>query len=159
MAGVGLCAWVLGKWLSDPPVRYAVTVPGTYGNVGAFGAEFLMAFVLMGAVLWTSNRPAFAKVTSYLVGSLITFYVYFLGPISGFSINPARTVASAVFANVWTGWWIYFTAPLLGMFAAAQVYVMLFGREGVVCAKLHHSPSELCRTPLDTPSPAEAFSS
>jgi aquaporin Z len=157
IAGVGLAWILLGKFLSNPPVTDAVTVPGIYGNAGAFGAEFLMAFVLMGVVLWTSNRPAFAKSTGYLVGILITFYVLIFGPISGFSINPARTVASAVFANVWTGWWIYFTAPVLGMFAAAQLYVKAYGREGLACAKLHHGPSELCRTPLDTPSPAGSF--
>jgi aquaporin Z len=103
-----------------------------------------MAIVLMATVLWTSNRPALAKLTGYLVGVLITFYVLIFGPISGFSINPARTVASAVFAHIWTGWWIYFTAPPLGMFAAAAVYVLTFGRDGVTCAKLHHAPSELC---------------
>jgi aquaporin Z len=142
-AGVGIAALFLGNRLVAPPVRYVVTVPGIYGDAGAFAAELFMAALLMGTVLWTSNRAAWAKSTSYLVGVLITFYVLVFGPISGFSINPARTVASAVFAHVWTGAWIYFTAPLLGMFAAAAVYVTAFGREGVTCAKLHHTPSEL----------------
>jgi aquaporin Z len=155
IAGVGLAALLLGNLLAAPPVRYVVTVPGVYGEPGAFAAELFMAALLMGMVLWTSNRAAFAKATGYLVGVLITFYVLVFGPISCFSINPARTVSSAVFAHIWTGGWIYFTAPLLGMFAAAAVYRAAYGREGVTCAKLHHAPSELCAGPLNAPSPAE----
>jgi aquaporin Z len=143
IAGVGVAAMVLRQRLALPPVQYAITVPGRYGAAAAFAAEFFMAALLMGVVLWTSNRAAFAKFTSYLVGALITLYVLIFGPISGFSINPARTVGSAVFAHIWTSVWIYFTAPVLGMLLAAQVYVMLYGREQVHHAKLHHSPSDL----------------
>ncbi|WP_220464919.1 aquaporin [Granulicella sp. 5B5] len=143
IAGVGVAALFLGKWLAPPPVLYAITVPGKYGTDAAFAAEFFMAALLMGMVLWTSNRAAFAKLTSYLVGVLITFYVLLFGPVSGFSINPARTVGSACFAHIWTAIWLYFTAPLLGMFLAAQVYVLLYGKAGVLCAKLHHGPSDL----------------
>jgi len=56
----------------------------------------------MGVVLWASNRPSFAFYTSYLVGILIMFYILFFAPVSGFSINPARTTGSAVFAGIWT---------------------------------------------------------
>lgn len=145
VAGVGVAAWLLGRPLASPPVRYVVTVPGRDGTAAAFGAEFLMAAVLMWVVLWTSNRPPFAKLTSYLVGVLITVYVLVFGPVSGFSINPARTVGSACFAHVWTALWLYFTAPVLGMFAAAQLYIALYSKQHVRCAKLHHAPSYLCR--------------
>lgn len=144
IAGVGVAALLLGQPLALPPVRYVITVPGRYGTSAAFGAEFLMASLLMWTVLWTSNRTQFAKLTSYLVGVLITFYVLIFGPVSGFSINPARTVGSACFAHVWTALWLYFTAPLLGMFAAAQLYIALYSKQHVRCAKLHHSPSYLC---------------
>ncbi len=77
----------------------------------------------MVAVLWTSNRPSLARYTSYLVGLLIALYILFFAPVSGFSINPARTVGSAIFADVWTAAWVYFVAPLLGMMGAAEVYV------------------------------------
>ena len=82
-----------------------------------------MAALLMGVVLWASNRPPLASRTSYFVGILITFYVLLFAPVSGFSINPARTTASAVFADVWTAIWIYFSAPLLGMLFSAEVYI------------------------------------
>lgn len=143
VVGVGAASLVLGRLLALPPVLYVITVPGKYGTAAAFAAEFFMATLLMGMVLYTSNRAKLAKLTSYLVGVLITFYVLFFGPVSGFSINPARTVGSAVFAHIWTALWLYFTAPLLGMLVAAQLYVALYGKSDVRCAKLHHGPSEL----------------
>ena len=144
VAGVGISSLMLGNLLAQPSVDYAVTVPGVGGRAAAFGAELFMATLLMGVVLWTTNRTRFAQYTSYAVGALIVNYIFFFAPVSGFSINPARTVGSAVFAHVWTGMWIYFAAPLLGMLGAAEIYVQRYGVERVLCAKLHPSPSVLC---------------
>jgi aquaporin Z len=143
-AGVGLTAVYFGSRLAQPNVRYAVTVPGVFGVAGAFAAEFFMAFVLMAFVLYTSNRPRLAHLTSYGVGVLIMFYILLFAPVSGFSINPARTVGSAIFAHVWTAVWVYFTAPLLGMFAAAEVYLRGYGSDRILCAKLHPAPGLPC---------------
>jgi aquaporin Z len=58
------------------------------------------------------------------------------------STNPARTFASAAPAQVWTGLWLYFAAPLSGMVAASEVYFRSLGR--VYCAKLHHDNDKRC---------------
>jgi aquaporin Z len=60
------------------------------------------------------------------------------------SMNPARTFGSAIFAGVWTGWWIYLTAPTLAMLAAAELYVRRRGFKKVLCAKLDHSGQARC---------------
>ena len=122
-AGVALAALLLGLRIALPQVNYAVTVPGIGGPPAAFAAETFMAALLMAVVLVTSNSKRFASYTTWLMGLLIAAYVFCFAPISGFSINPARTFGSAVLAHVWTGFWIYCTAPLLGMFGAAEVYV------------------------------------
>ena len=142
--GVGVSALLLGKAIAGPRVNYAVTVPGRCGPAAAFAAELFMALLLMAVVLWSSNRPALAKNTAYFVGVLIALYVLFFAPVSGFSINPARTVGSAVFAEVWNFWWIYFTAPLLGMLASAEFWLRAFGAESILCAKLHPDPAYPC---------------
>jgi aquaporin Z len=144
VAGVGVSKLWLGAQLAAPGVEYAVTVPGIYGTGGAFAAELFMSALLMGAVLWTSNRPRFAPYTSYCVGVLIMFYILIFAPISGFSINPARTVGSAVFAHVYTALWLYFVAPLAGMFGAAEVYIRAKGIDAILCAKLHPDPDYPC---------------
>ncbi len=144
IVGVGVAADFLGPALASPSVMFAVTVPGKYGEGAAFAAETFMAALMLGIVLWTSNRPTLASLTSYFVGILITFYVLLFAPVSGFSINPARTTASAVFAGVWTAIWIYFTAPLFGMLFSAEVYLRQQGRHRILCAKLHPDPAYDC---------------
>jgi aquaporin Z len=142
--GVGVAAAGLGRRLADPAVNYAVTVPGTRGAGVAFGAEVLMTFVLMTVVLTVANHPGLNRFTGLLAGGLVATYIIFEGPLSGMSLNPARTVGSAVHADVWTALWVYLTAPLLGMVAAAQLYVVSRGPHAVLCAKLHHENSQRC---------------
>jgi aquaporin Z len=103
-----------------------------------------MAAVLMSVVLAMSNRPKLAKHTSLAVGCLIALYILLFAPVSGFSINPARTVGSAVFADVWTSGWLYFVAPLLGMLGSAEVYLRAAGADRILCAKLHPDPLYPC---------------
>ncbi|WP_419806180.1 aquaporin [Terriglobus sp.] len=144
VVGVGVSALLLGGQLADRGVDYAVTVPGQYGTAAAFASEWFMASLLMGVVLLTSNRPRLAPYTSYFVGVLIMLYILLFAPVSGFSINPARTVGSAVFAHLWTALWVYFTAPLLGMLGAAELYLRSYGPDRILCAKLHPDPRYPC---------------
>jgi aquaporin Z len=142
--GVAVSALLLRSSLASPAVDYAVTVPGKYGTAAAFFAELFMAALLMGVVLWISNQPTLANYTSYCVGVLIAFYVLFFAPVSGFSINPARTTGSAVFAGVWSAGWLYFAAPLLGMMSSAEVYLRIYGADRILCAKLHPDSKYPC---------------
>jgi aquaporin Z len=125
IAGVGAAALIAPVYIAAPQVNYAVTVPGPAGTLAAFAAETFMAALLLAVVLITSNHPRLAPYTTYLMGVLIATYVLFFAPISGYSINPARTVGSAVFAHLYTALWIYFAAPLLGMLTAAESYLRL----------------------------------
>jgi aquaporin Z len=125
IGGVGLSALLLGSRIALPQVNYAVTVPGIGGTAGAFAVETFMAALLMTIVLATSNRPRLAPYTPWCVGFLIANYILLFAPVSGFSINPARTVGSAVFAHLWTAVWVYFLAPAIGMLAAAEAYARM----------------------------------
>jgi aquaporin Z len=135
--GVAVAAICFGTTLARPTVEYAITVPGPYGTAAAFLAELFMAALLMGVVLWMTNRPSLAVYTSYSVGVLIAVYILFFAPVSGLSINPARTTGSAVFADIWTAAWLYFAAPLIGMLGSAEIYVHSYGADQILCAKLH----------------------
>jgi aquaporin Z len=142
--GVGVAAVVLGPGLAHPAVNYATTVPGAEGAGGAFVAELLMTFVLMTVILTVSNRPDLNRFTGLCAGALVASYIVFEAPLSGMSLNPARTAGSAIHAQLWTALWVYFTAPPLGMLAAAQVYVATRGAQAVLCAKLHHENPQRC---------------
>jgi aquaporin Z len=142
LAGVFLTAALLGCWVADPAVNYAVTVPGRAGPGVAFLAELLISFGLMLGVLIVSNTRRAARFTGLFAGALVSVYFVVERPYSGMSMNPARTFASAVPAQVWTGLWLYFAAPLLGMVLAGDVYLVSFGH--VYCAKLHHDNDKRC---------------
>jgi aquaporin Z len=143
LAGVLLVALIAGSWLSHPKVNYVVTVPGSSGVAIAWMVEFVISFVLMTAVLWVSNSR-FARWTGLCAGALVAANITLAGPLSGMSMNPARTFASAVPAQVWQAAWIYFTAPPLAMLAAAELYLRLRGASRVFCAKLHHQNPKRC---------------
>ena len=55
-------------------------------------------------------------------GCLVALYITFEAPVSGMSMNPARTFASALPGHLWQALWIYFIGPPLGMLLAVPVY-------------------------------------
>ena len=138
VAGVLLVQAVMGEAFSRAPVEYVVTVPGASGAWIAFLAEAAISFGLMLMILYTSNRIPLMHYTGLCAGLMIALYVTFESPISGMSMNPARTIASALPSGDWRGAWIYFTAPLLGMLSAVDVYRLLTREWDVARAKLNH---------------------
>jgi aquaporin Z len=146
IGGVGAAAAVFGNSLASPDVDYIVTVPepGSNGIVVAFVGEFVISFLLFTTVLYTTNHSRLADYTGWFVGTLVATYVLVEAPFSGMSMNPARTLGSACFSDVWTGWWIYFTAPPIAMLAAAELYVRIHGIHRVRCCKLHHASEKRC---------------
>ena len=140
--GVGLAAVCLGHVLAHPAVGYVVTKPGAHGAWVAFLAEGAISFGLMLTVLFVSNAQRWASLTGLCAGALVSLFIIFEAPLSGMSMNPARTLGTAVPAHVWTALWVYFSAPPLGMLLAAEVYLQVKGT--VICAKLHHRNDRRC---------------
>jgi len=142
IAGLAFFGVFARDFLTHPSVHYVATLPGSGGVWVAFAAEFLIAFVLMSTVLVVSNTPHLARWTGIFAGCLVAAYITFEAPHSGMSMNPARTFGSALVGSLWTGLWVYFTAPVLAMQLAAAIY-RVSGRT-VYCAKLHHHNGARC---------------
>jgi aquaporin Z len=142
IAGVALVAAFVPRWLADASVNYVVTQPGAAGISAAFAAEFVISFVLMLTILNVSNHPRLACYTPFFAATLVATFITFEAPLSGMSMNPARTFGSALVGHIWTALWIYFTAPVLAMMCAAFAYRRT-GRV-VYCAKLHHHNGARC---------------
>jgi aquaporin Z len=140
--GTLLSAQLFGAIVAHPAVSYAVTVPGAPGALPAFAAELAISFGLMWTALTVSNLPGVARWTGVCCAALVAVYITFEAPLSGMSMNPARSFGSAFGAGVWQALWVYFTAPLLGMLLAAAVYTRR-GRKAH-CAKLHHQNDRRC---------------
>ena len=144
VAGVLAAAALIGPALADPSVHYVATVPGPGGIAAAFLAEVVITFVLMAVVLRVSNTGRLAAYTGLFAGALVAAYITFEAPVSGMSMNPARSFASALPAGDWETLWIYFVAPPIGMLLAAELYVRRLGLARVFCAKLHHDRVSRC---------------
>ena len=144
VAGVALASLVLEGAPAHKAIRYAATLPGVYGDTIAFVAELAISFILMAAILFTSNHEDLAPYTHYFAAILAAIYIAFESPLSGMSTNPARTFGPALYANYWHALWIYFIGPPLGMLAAAEVFVLARERKGPYCAKLHHHNDTRC---------------
>lgn len=144
LAGVLLVSSVFGHSFALPPVSYVVTVPGDAGVPAAFLAEAVISFLLMLMVLFTTNTSQLSRFTGLFVGAMLVIYITLESPLSGMSMNPARTFASALPARIWTALWVYFTAPTIGMLSASFVYLRLKGKDSVGCAKLNHHTTRRC---------------
>ncbi len=143
VCGIVTIALVSRGLLSDPAVNYVVTIPGAAGARVAFVAELAISLALMSTVLAVSNVPRIARYTGLCAGILVAAYITLEAPISGMSMNPARSFASALLAGLWTAFWVYVTAPLIGMLLAAELRLRL-SPQPVRCAKLHHDNPRRC---------------
>ena len=144
VCGMLLSGRLLGAIISHPAVNYVATVPGPAGAGVAFLAEGAIACGMMLMVLFVTSTPKLARFTGVLAGALVFLYITLEAPLSGMSINPARTLASALPSGIWTSGWIYFTAPVLGMLLAAQLFILLNGAPPRACPKLHHGAKQHC---------------
>jgi aquaporin Z len=142
--GVSIAALLLGSRIEHPNVNYAATLPGDRGVAAAFAAEVAISFLLMSVVLRVSSHPRLGRFTGFFAGALVATFITFESPISGMSMNPARTFGSASGARMWQFLWIYFLAPPLGMLLAAETRARLAGFQSVLCAKLHHANEHRC---------------
>ncbi|APB32757.1 pore-forming membrane protein MIP family channel protein [Gloeomargarita lithophora Alchichica-D10] len=146
LAGVLLVRVVFGQAFTAQPVQYVVTVPGKAGIPGAVLAELLVATVTMFVVQVLSNQPRLAPITPKVVALLVMGAVIWAAPYSGFSTNPARTIASALPAGVWTAVWLYLMVPTVGMVLGAQLYLVLYSHRSkpVRCGKLWYDDTTPC---------------
>jgi aquaporin Z len=141
-AGTLLLAAVAGGRFTAPPVAAVATQPGRWGQLAAWAAEIAIAFVLMATVLRANGSARLMRWTGVCAGILVALYIAVEAPVSGMSLNPARSVASALPSGLWHGIWIYLTAPPLGMLLAAEWHLRR-GRS-TPCAKLYHDQSGRC---------------
>ena len=115
VAGIVLAALMLAPWIAAPSVRYVATVPGEWGVAAAFAAEVVITFVLMTVVLHVSSHPRWSRFTGCCAGLLVAIYITLEAPISGMSMNPARSFGPALLSGDLASLWIYFAAPPIGV--------------------------------------------
>lgn len=144
--GAFLGAWAAGlAWgRLTTGVRYAATVPGDgYSQAGAFAAETFITFLLVFLIFVCVNKPKIAPSTGIIAGSLVAFLVMVEAPVTGTSLNPARTLGPAMLAQNYTALWLYFVGPIVGALLAVAAFTGQWGKK-TVCAKLYHTEKYPC---------------
>jgi aquaporin Z len=137
--GVLLVAAVCAAAFTEPPVAYAATRPGPAGPAVAFVAELVISAGMMVTILAASSSRRLAPYTGVFAGLLVAACIAVEEPLSGMSMNPARSFASAAPAMLWDGLWIYLVAPIAGMLLGTRLH-----RGTTHCAKLQHPDDVRC---------------
>ncbi|NVO30655.1 MIP/aquaporin family protein [Hymenobacter lapidiphilus] len=148
LAGQVLLA-LLGHYFTHPEVNYALTLPGPQGAAVAFGAEFGITFGMVAVLLLALHTKRLQNLAGWLLGALLAFYIIVETPYSGMSLNPARSLGSAVAAQNYTALWVYFAAPLLAVWLAAVLFQRLF-RDSPLSGSILAGPATI---PLSTEPP------
>jgi aquaporin Z len=145
LAGAGLVKILWGKWATI--VEVGVTRPAPWiSPVGAAGVEFLITGSLLGVILFFVSHPKLHRWTGLAVGVWVAFLVFAEAPVTGTSLNPARSLGPAVAANDYRDLWVYFAGPLGGAAAVALLWksVDSEGWRPPFCAKLFHTDRYPC---------------
>lgn len=123
VAGTSLF-WLLKPWFGHPDIHYNTTVPieAAHGWALALGAEIMISAALMLVLLWALHSPRRKPWAGALAGLTLAAFVVVESPLSGMSLNPARTLGTAVAAGTYTHLWLYFLGPLGAMWATAALY-------------------------------------
>lgn len=89
----------------------------------AFGTEWLLSFVLMFVIMAVATDQRVADgFAAIAVGLTVGFCALVGGPLTGASMNPARSLGPALVGGFWGLHWLYWVAPITGMIAAAWLY-------------------------------------
>jgi aquaporin Z len=142
--GVLVVLALLGHAFADPPVSYIATMPGSGGPLVALLAEAGIALGLMTVILLATNTPRLMALAGVFAGCLVALYITFEAPVSGMSMNPARSLASALPGGLYHALWIYFAGPAAGMLLAVEAYRLIRRSTDVICAKLNHHTHRRC---------------
>jgi MIP family channel proteins len=135
MAAVYICAQLLGSVFAVlalkalvPPDQFLAahgTIQEIASNVTtaqAVGLEAICTFFLTFAVFGTAIDPRGPKIGGLAVGLVITMDILAIGPLTGGSMNPARSFGPAFVTGNWYGQFVYWVGPILGSVVAALLY-------------------------------------
>lgn len=117
----------------------SLTLRGMFGTVGhlgttiprgsaaqAFALEVVLTFVLMFVIMAVATDVrAVGQAAAIAIGGTVGLEALFAGPISGASMNPARSLAPALVSGTWTDQWVYVAGPVTGALLGALAYALL----------------------------------
>ncbi|PSB03137.1 MIP/aquaporin family protein [Merismopedia glauca] len=144
IVGAFLLVTVWGKYAAS--VNNGMTLPGTdYSLLFVFSAEIYMTFLLVLSISIFLSSSRLMQWTPLMTWLLMATMVWLGSPISGTSVNPARSFGPALVTWFWQDQWIYYIGPILGSLMAVMAFRLLsMGKRSVLTGKLFHVPHYRC---------------
>lgn len=121
----GIAAAGVLKGVADPANWQMVEGGTTTLSVDVFAGlmiEFVLTFFLVLVIFGSAIDPRGSKLGPAAIGAVVTLDILMGGPLTGASMNPARTFGPALLSGTWENHWVYWAGPLLGSVAAAFIY-------------------------------------
>ncbi len=145
VAGAALVELLWGRWAAS--VDGGVTQPAAWlPPAGAAAVELIITASLVGVILLFLSRPRLHRWTGLAAGIWVALLVFAEAPLTGTSLNPARSLGPALVTGDTRDLWVYFAGPLAGAALAALLWKRTGGRgrRHPVCAKLFHTHRYPC---------------
>jgi aquaporin Z len=133
---------LIGARLEEPAVHFVQTRPGSAGILAAGAGELIISFITISVVLRVAASARTARLAGAAAGVLVMVNIIVEAPLSGMSMNPARTFGPALLASQFDAIWIYFIAPPLGMLLAAEW--LQRSTSPAPCARINHRSDMPC---------------
>ena len=125
IAGATLGALALLVAWPDRPADLGATVPSV-GEGSAFAYEAILTALLMFVIMAVAtDARAVGAAAAIAIGGAVGLDALFGGPVTGASMNPARSLGPALASGEWTSIWIYLLAPVVGAIAGAFAYQLM----------------------------------
>jgi aquaporin NIP len=132
------------KFLFIDQLSYGETSPKG-SDIQSFILEIILTFFLMTVILNVSTGAKEKGITAGIaIGGIVALSAMFAGPISGASMNPARSLAPALVSFHFQSLWIYFIAPVIG--SVLSVYACLCVQEEGCCSPVNIEEKEVIKS-------------
>lgn len=117
---------LLAVW-TDKPAHLGATIPSV-GAGSALVYELVLTAILMFVIMAVAtDTRAVGAAAAIAIGGTVGLDALFGGPVTGASMNPARSLGPALVSRTWTDFWVYVVGPVLGAAAGALAYQLVRG--------------------------------
>jgi len=119
-----LLASIVLALLFPASIKLGATIPaGSWQQ--SFILEIILTYFLMLVIIFVSQNKETKHMTGIAVGAVVMLEAIFAGPITGASMNPARSIAPAIISGNITHLWLYIVAPIIGAVLASYTWIYM----------------------------------
>jgi aquaporin NIP len=131
LAGATAAALLLwGVW-TDKPAHLGATIPTVSAGSAFLYEAVLTTFLMFVIMAVATDTRAVGAAAAIAIGGVIGLDALFGGPVTGASMNPARSFGPALVSGDWHDFWVYVAGPLVGAAAGALAYQVVRGEQGL----------------------------